>query len=166
METQSKNEEISEWKTHINTQKLHWNFSTITNVFLDQKRVTICENIHFVIDKSFSEASACLCLHFIQRSLHFSVSVSSFFSYFCIFQSLLDKAQRMYGIDLVPSNIPMYYEITLTNAIREVFPQCKLAGYLLNFKQILWFKIRSRMMDRHFTFQKNKWGYELNSTLQ
>ena len=31
-----KNEEISGWKAHTNTQKLHWNISMITDVYLDQ----------------------------------------------------------------------------------------------------------------------------------
>ena len=38
-----KNEEISSWKAQINTQKLNWYVSTITNMFLNQNRVNICE---------------------------------------------------------------------------------------------------------------------------
>ena len=44
-ETYWKNEEISGWKAHINTRKLNWNISTITDVFLDQKRVNVCEHM-------------------------------------------------------------------------------------------------------------------------
>ena len=36
-----KNEQISGQKAHTNTQKLNWNVSTITDVFLNQKRVNI-----------------------------------------------------------------------------------------------------------------------------
>jgi hypothetical protein len=39
-----KNEEITRRKTHINTRKLNWNVSTITDVFLNQKRVNACEH--------------------------------------------------------------------------------------------------------------------------
>ena len=38
-----KNEEISRWKAHINTHNLDWNVLMITDVFLDQKRVNVCE---------------------------------------------------------------------------------------------------------------------------
>ena len=37
------NKEIFRWKTHINTWKLNWNVLTITDVFLDQKKVNVCE---------------------------------------------------------------------------------------------------------------------------
>ena len=40
-----KNEEISERKAHTNTWKLNWNILTITDVFLDEKRVNVCENM-------------------------------------------------------------------------------------------------------------------------
>ena len=40
-----KNEEISGWKAHINTRRPTWNVSTITEVFLNQKRVNLCEHI-------------------------------------------------------------------------------------------------------------------------
>ena len=36
------NEEISWWKAHINI--LYWNILTITDTFLDQKRVNLCEH--------------------------------------------------------------------------------------------------------------------------
>ena len=35
------NKEISGWKTHINTQELNWCVSTITDIFLNQKRVNV-----------------------------------------------------------------------------------------------------------------------------
>ena len=38
-----KNEGISEWKTRINTRKLNWHVSTITYVFINQKRISLCE---------------------------------------------------------------------------------------------------------------------------
>ena len=34
-----KNEEVSGWKTHVNTRMLKWKVSTIDDVYLDQKRV-------------------------------------------------------------------------------------------------------------------------------
>ena len=36
-----KKEEISRQKAHTNTWKLNWNISTITDIFLDQKRVNV-----------------------------------------------------------------------------------------------------------------------------
>ena len=38
------NEDISRWKAHVNTQKHDWNVSMITDVFLNQKRVNVCEH--------------------------------------------------------------------------------------------------------------------------
>ena len=38
------NEEISGWKSHINTWKLNWYVLTITDVILNQKRVNLCEH--------------------------------------------------------------------------------------------------------------------------
>ena len=88
-----------EWKAHINTRKLHWNISTITDIFLDQKIVNVCEHMvkivpcdnqvvlsllcvhihllssdqqrHLWLPKHFSEVSMCLCVPFIQISPHF-----------------------------------------------------------------------------------------------
>ena len=40
-----KNEEISGWEPHINTQKPVWNVLIITDVFFDQKRVNVCEHM-------------------------------------------------------------------------------------------------------------------------
>ena len=40
-----KNEEISRQKAHTNTWKLNWNVLTIPNVFLNQKRVNVCEHM-------------------------------------------------------------------------------------------------------------------------
>ena len=68
-----KNEEISIWKAHINTAKLHWNILTITVVFLDQKKVYLLSSDrerHLWLSKRFSEAPVCLCVPFIWRSLH------------------------------------------------------------------------------------------------
>ena len=42
---QKKNEEVSGQKAYTNTQKLNWNILTITDVFLDQKRVNVCEHM-------------------------------------------------------------------------------------------------------------------------
>ena len=42
--TITKNEEISGGKAHKNTRKYILNILTITNVFLDQKRVNLCEH--------------------------------------------------------------------------------------------------------------------------
>ena len=44
--TYQKNEEISRWKAHINTWKLHWYALTTTDVSLNQKRVNVwCEHM-------------------------------------------------------------------------------------------------------------------------
>ena len=40
-----KKEDISGQRAHINTRKLNSNFSTITHVFLNQKRVNVCKNM-------------------------------------------------------------------------------------------------------------------------
>ena len=39
-----KNKETSGLNAYTNTWKLDWNILTITDVFLDQKRVNICEH--------------------------------------------------------------------------------------------------------------------------
>jgi hypothetical protein len=36
-----KNKEISKRKAHTNTRNLNWNILTITDIFLDQKRVNV-----------------------------------------------------------------------------------------------------------------------------
>ena len=36
-------EQISSREAHTNTRKLNWNVSTITDVFLNQKKVNLCE---------------------------------------------------------------------------------------------------------------------------
>ena len=95
-----KSKEISRRNEHINTRKLHRNISMITDVFLNQKRVNVCEYIwwvalfrnshvvpslpwvhihlfssdrerHLWLSKHFSEASMCLCVSFARRSLCF-----------------------------------------------------------------------------------------------
>ena len=38
-------EEISKGKEHANTQKLNQNNLTVTDVFLNQKRVNVCEHV-------------------------------------------------------------------------------------------------------------------------
>ena len=40
-----KNEEISKGKAHTNTRKLNQNISTDTAIFLNQKRVNVCEHM-------------------------------------------------------------------------------------------------------------------------
>ena len=40
-----KNEDISREEAHTNTRKLNWYISTIADVFLDQKRVNVCEHM-------------------------------------------------------------------------------------------------------------------------
>ena len=99
-----KNEKISRWKAHTYPlRKVNWNFFTITDVFLNQKRVNVyehkvktapslrCVHIHWLSSdrerhlwslKYFKKASVCLCVPFIWRSLNFLVKISSFFSYF------------------------------------------------------------------------------------
>ena len=53
----------SRWKAYINTGKLNWYFSIITDVFLNQKRVNICEHSKGCV----TWVSVC----FIRRPLHF-----------------------------------------------------------------------------------------------
>ena len=73
---------------------------TITDVFLDQKRVNVCEYVvpsllhvyihllssdrerHLWSFKYFNQVSLCLYVTFVQRFLHFLVRVFPFFSYF------------------------------------------------------------------------------------
>ena len=55
-----KNEEISGQKAHTNTQKLNWNVSTITDVFLNQKRVNVCE--HMV---KMAPSESCVHIHLL-----------------------------------------------------------------------------------------------------
>ena len=38
------NEEVSGWKAQIHTPKPNWHVSTLTEVFFNQKLITICEN--------------------------------------------------------------------------------------------------------------------------
>ena len=42
-----KNEEISKGKSHTNTWKFIRNILTITDVFLNQKRVNVCKTVMF-----------------------------------------------------------------------------------------------------------------------
>ena len=51
-----KNEEISRLKAHINTWKLIWRIWTITDVFLNPKRVNVCEH-------TVKMMSSLLCVH-------------------------------------------------------------------------------------------------------
>ena len=93
-----KNEEISSWKAHTNIWKFHWNVSTITDDFLNQKRVNVCEHTiktrvftyiyslwlkKTLWSKHFSETSMCLCVPFIWRFFIFLIRIYSFFSYLC-----------------------------------------------------------------------------------
>ena len=49
-------EEISGWKAHADTRKFNWIFLTITDVFLDQKRVNVCEHmVKMVSHESFGK---------------------------------------------------------------------------------------------------------------
>ena len=86
-----KNEEISGWKartharTHTHTQKrkLDWNVSMITDVFLNQKRVNVCEYTIFT-----------MCLHtftlFWSRKL--SVIIKMFQLSFCVVAPFVRKS--------------------------------------------------------------------------
>ena len=88
-------------KRHPNTWMLNWNVSMITDVFLDQNRVNVCEHTvkttpySLLIEKdvceyqNFSvEASMCLCVPFIRISLQF-LCKSSFFNVCVIRTSVL-----------------------------------------------------------------------------
>ena len=69
------------------TWKLYWYVSTITDVFLNLKKINVCEHtvkmVSWGMSKCSSELFVCLYVPFIWRSLNFFfVRVSSFFSYF------------------------------------------------------------------------------------
>ena len=54
----------SKWKAHINTWNINWNVLTITDVFLDQKRVNVCEHmvnmvLSLIVMKMKSETVSC-----------------------------------------------------------------------------------------------------------
>jgi hypothetical protein len=53
-----KNEEISVGKAHINPWKLNWDISMITDIFLDQKRVSLLirsEGVSLLIEKDICD---------------------------------------------------------------------------------------------------------------
>ena len=98
-----KNEEISGWKAHTNTWKLNWKVSTIRDVFLDQKRVNVCEHTVKMVPRVFTNIyslliekdicdrrniSVCLRVPFIRRSLHF---FGKSFPFFSVLWSFLSK---------------------------------------------------------------------------
>ena len=100
-----KNEEVSEWKAHINTWKLSWNISIITNVFLDQKIVNVCEHtvgtIFTVCSQTFTLfwlGKASVIVKIFQLSFRvfvcaFSLEISSFlvrvFPFFVLLQTIV-----------------------------------------------------------------------------
>lgn len=55
---------------------------------------------------------------------------------------IVDETRTLYGTDLTSSHVSTDYEISM-NAIREVFPHCKLAGCLFHLCQILWREVQS-----------------------
>ena len=57
-----KNEEVSRRKAHTNTWKLNWNVLTITGVFLDQKRINVCEHMVNTVSHSH-DAVFTICSH-------------------------------------------------------------------------------------------------------
>ena len=82
-----KNEVISGRKAHTTTRKLIWNISTITHVFLNQKRVNVCEHmVKTVPHLFFWLRKASVIVKTFELSFHvfvcaFRLEISSFFSY-------------------------------------------------------------------------------------
>ena len=69
------------WNADINTQKLNWNVLTITDFFLDQKRVNVCEYTWCHLYCAFTQFYSLL---FEKRSLWVSkVSVKFLCVYLC-----------------------------------------------------------------------------------
>ena len=121
------NEEISGGNAHTNTWKLNWNVSTITDVFLDQKRVNVCEHTvktascgtvftmcsySLLIKKDICDRQnisvklPCVCVSFVRRSLHFFLvgRVSSFFSYFlCNMPQSFLQSRQFPGLKICPA---------------------------------------------------------------
>ena len=80
----SKNEEVSGQEAHTNTRKLNWNISTITDDFLDQKRVNVCEHtVNTVPDSAvFTVCSHTFTLFWSRKT---SVIVEIFQLSICVF---------------------------------------------------------------------------------
>jgi hypothetical protein len=93
-----KNQGISRWKVQKNTQKLNWYVWTVTDVFLNQKRINVC--VHTV---KMASSLLCVYIHLLSSDwerhlwlssvymclssrdlLIFLVRVSSFYSYFSV----------------------------------------------------------------------------------
>ena len=71
-----------EGKAHTNTRKFILYILMITDVFLDQKRVNVCEHT----------VKMCVCVRLsLRRSLHFSVRV---FPIFCVIRTLVISFPR------------------------------------------------------------------------
>ena len=81
-----KNEEISGWKTRLSTRKLKWYASTITDVFLNHKKVNACVLIEKDICDCRNVSVKLPCVYVCLSSWDLfiiSVRVSSLYSNFC-----------------------------------------------------------------------------------
>ena len=56
------NEKISRQKAHTNTQKLNLNILVITDVFLNQKRVNVCEHMVKTVPCELQVSATRMCL--------------------------------------------------------------------------------------------------------
>ena len=74
---------------HINAQKVNWYFLTITGVFLNQKRINVCEHtvkmvLHESMYQNVSIKLLCIYLCLSSNLLDFFLVRTSFlYSYFC-----------------------------------------------------------------------------------
>ena len=83
-----KNEEILGWKAHTNTWNLNSNVSKITDAFINQKRVILCERrgaeftlfSHSLLIEKESVIFEIFQLNFVMFVFAFRLEISSFFS--------------------------------------------------------------------------------------
>ena len=116
--------EISRWKAHINIWKLNWYDLTLTDVFLNQKRMMPslrCVHIHsLLIDICGCQnvSVKLLCVYVCLSSgdfFIFLVRVSSFYSYFYVIPtsilSHIDKFNYMrHGLRRMSPNWPLLWK--------------------------------------------------------
>ena len=71
--------------------------------------------------KRFSDASMYLCVPFIQKSLHFLVKVSFFFSYFCIIHFLVLSLSRIgwiYTVEMAPCVFTLFWLAKMSVSVK------------------------------------------------
>ena len=99
------NEEISGGKAHADRWKVIWYISTITGVFLNQKRAKITYICSLLIEKDISDRQNIsnkfpfVCI-FLWRSLHFLVSFPFLFSFFA-FLDVLGRSKSQWSWDII-----------------------------------------------------------------